>query len=120
MEGIAMSRASFFEARFPRRVRSPKSLLVLGALIAGVSLTGPPAARAADTRPIDTGKSTMTVHVYKGGALSVFGHDHDVAAPIAGGSVDTAGRHVDLRVNAAALRVRDPKASEKDRSEIQK
>jgi polyisoprenoid-binding protein YceI len=69
---------------------------------------------------IDTGKSVMTVRVYRTGVFSALGHDHEIAAPIAGGTVDTAARRVELHVNAAALRVRDADASEKDRSEIQK
>ena len=93
------------------------SLLILAALLAGL---GPSAARADEARPIDTGKSTLNVHAYKGGTLGVFGHDHDITAPVAGGVVDPAGRRVELRVNASALRVLDPKASEKDRAEIQK
>jgi len=74
----------------------------------------------AQSRPIDTEKSTMTIRVYKSGVLSAFGHDHEIAAPIAGGTVDAAAHHVELRTNAASLRVRDPKTSEKDRAEIQK
>lgn len=69
---------------------------------------------------IDTRKSVMTVRVYKAGMFSAFGHDHEIAAPIASGSVDTAARHAELHVNAAALRVRDANVSEKDRDEIQK
>ena len=68
---------------------------------------------------IDTGKSVMTVRVYKAGVFSAFGHDHEIAAPIRSGEADAATRHVELRVDAAALRVRDPNASEKDRGEIQ-
>jgi polyisoprenoid-binding protein YceI len=68
---------------------------------------------------IDAAKSTMTVHVYKSGMLSAFGHDHEIAAPISGGSVDVAARKVDLHANAAALRVRDAKVSDKDRNDIQ-
>ena len=70
-------------------------------------------------RAIDTAKSVMTVHVYKAGVLSAFGHDHEIAAPIGGGSVDVEARKVELHVNAGALRVLDPKASDKDRGEIQ-
>jgi len=73
----------------------------------------------AESRSIDTEKSTMTVRVYKSGMLSAFGHDHEIAAPIAG-KVDTSVHQVELRINAASLRVRDPKTSEKDRAEIQK
>src|ERR1051326_6917390 len=69
---------------------------------------------------IDKQKSAMTVHVSRSGVLSAFGHDHEIAAPIASGSVDTAARHVELRVESAALKVRDPKSSEKERADVQK
>jgi polyisoprenoid-binding protein YceI len=71
------------------------------------------------SKPIDAAHSTMTVHVFKTGALSAFGHDHEISAPVAAGSVDLAGRKVELRVDAPALRVMDAKASDKDRGEIQ-
>ncbi len=61
----------------------------------------------------------MTVHVYKTGVLSAFGHDHEISAPLASGSVDIQARKVDLRIDAGALRVQDPKVSDKDRAEIQ-
>jgi polyisoprenoid-binding protein YceI len=73
-----------------------------------------------ETRPIDTRESSITVRAYKGGVFGAFGHDHEIAAAIAGGLVDTDRGRVELRVSAAALRVSDPGASEKDRAEIQK
>jgi len=51
--------------------------------------------------------------------LSALGHDHEIAAPIASGKVDTAARTVEIHVKAAALKVRDPNVSDKDRAEIQ-
>lgn len=69
---------------------------------------------------IDTQHSTLTVHVAKSGMLSAFGHDHTIVAPIASGAVDAGARRVELNCHAAALRVRDPNASDKDRAEIQK
>lgn len=69
-------------------------------------------------RPIDESKSVMTIHVYKAGVLSALGHDHEISAPVAG-NVDVEGQRVELNIKAAALRVQDPKASEKDRNEIQ-
>jgi polyisoprenoid-binding protein YceI len=71
-------------------------------------------------RAIETKTSVMTVHVGRSGTLGAFGHDHVIAAPIAAGSADTEAHQVSLRVEAAALRVQDPKGSEKDRAEIQK
>ena len=64
--------------------------------------------------------SVMTVHVFRAGVLSAFGHNHEIAAPVSGGTVDTAARKVDLRAQSGALKVRDPEASEKDRAEIQR
>jgi polyisoprenoid-binding protein YceI len=77
-------------------------------------------AAAAQPHAIDTKASTMTVQVGKAGAFSAFGHDHTIAAPIASGTADTTAHQVELRVEAAALRVRDPKASDQDRAQIEK
>jgi polyisoprenoid-binding protein YceI len=74
---------------------------------------------SAQPLPIDTAKSVMTVHVYKAGVFSAFGHDHEISAPITRGIVDVEGRKVELHASAGALRVRDPKVSDKDRGEIQ-
>ena len=73
----------------------------------------------AQPRSIDKQNSTMTVHVLKAGVLSAFGHDHEIAAPVARGAVDVAGHQVELHVEAGALKVRDPKASDEDRAKIQ-
>jgi polyisoprenoid-binding protein YceI len=75
---------------------------------------------AAQPRAIDAQKSGMTVRVFKSGLFSAFGHDHEIAAPIADGVADVEGRRVELRAKASTLRVRDPEASDKDRQEIQK
>ena len=77
------------------------------------------AGSAAQPRKIDTAKSVMTVHVSKAGVLSALGHNHEISAPLAAGTVDTTARTVELRVRAAALKVHDPEASDKDRAEIQ-
>jgi polyisoprenoid-binding protein YceI len=77
------------------------------------------AAASAGHWQIDTAKSEITVRVYKAGVLGAFGHDHEIAAPIKSGVVDTSAHTVELRVAAASLKVRDPNASEKDRGEIQ-
>ena len=77
------------------------------------------AAAFAQPRAIDTANSTLTVHVYKSGVLSAFGHNHEIAAPIAAGAVDASVRTVELRVESRALQVRDPEVSESDRTKIQ-
>jgi polyisoprenoid-binding protein YceI len=77
------------------------------------------AAAGAQQRAIDPEKSVMTVRVYKAGVFSALGHDHEIAAQITSGTVDTAAHTVELHVKAGALRVRDPNVSEKDRGQIQ-
>jgi polyisoprenoid-binding protein YceI len=76
---------------------------------------------SAQQHNIDTEKSTLTIHVGKTGAFSGLGHEHEVRAPIHGGTADT-GAHpaVELRVDARALSVIDKDSSEKDRAEVQK
>lgn len=71
-------------------------------------------------RNIDPDKSTMTVHVSKAGVFAAAGHDHEITAPIADGKVNTNPPQVELRVNAKAMKVRDPNASEDDRAKVQK
>jgi len=88
---------------------------VFAVFIAGFACT----AAGAQPRAIDAAKSVLTVRVFKAGLLSALGHNHEIAAPIAAGKVDTNTRTVELHVQAAALQVRDPEASEKDRGEIQ-
>ncbi|HTP32278.1 MAG TPA: YceI family protein [Candidatus Acidoferrales bacterium] len=77
------------------------------------------AAASAEQRQVDAAKSEITVRVYKAGVFGAFGHDHEIAAPVKSGAVDTSAHTVELRVAAASLKVRDPGASEKDRGEIQ-
>lgn len=68
---------------------------------------------------VDTNKSLMTVHVYKAGMFSAFGHEHDISAPIAEGSFNEQQRFASLRVDARHMRVMDKDVSEKDREKIQ-
>lgn len=74
---------------------------------------------SAQPRAIDTEKSVMTVHVHKAGVFSALGHDHEISASIARGTMDAAAQLVKLYVKAGALQVRDAGASEKDRAQIQ-
>src|SRR5690242_4257392 len=87
-------------------------------VVAGVFLACLPAAYS-QTRSIDLEKSVMTVRVYKAGVFSAFGHDHQISAAVTGGTVDVSARRVELQVKAAALQVKDPDTSEKDRAQIQ-
>jgi len=74
---------------------------------------------SAQQQAIDIQKSVVTVRGYKAGVFSAFGHDHEIAAPVADGNADITTHHVELRMDPGALRVRDSKASEKDRNQIQ-
>lgn len=87
-----------------------KALLLVSAWCATVS---------AQPRAIDTAKSVMSVRVSRAGVLSPLGHNHEIAAPIARGTVDVVARQVELWANAGALEVRDADGSDKDRAEIQ-
>jgi polyisoprenoid-binding protein YceI len=99
----------------PRKGRRENKVLVVFA--ASLAWT---AAASARQHGIDSGKSVMTVRVYKAGVFSALGHEHEIAAPITGGVVDSVAHHVELHIKAGSLRVHDPNASERDRDEIQK
>lgn len=71
------------------------------------------------SRSIDTAHSVITVRVFKAGLFSAFGHNHEIAAPIAKGSVDTQQQRVSLHVDARKLRVLDPEVAASTRAEIQ-
>ncbi len=75
---------------------------------------------SAQPHAIDSQTSVMSVRVFKAGVFSALGHDHEVSAPIAAGSVDTSAHQVELRINTGTMRAHDPEASEKDRAETQK
>jgi polyisoprenoid-binding protein YceI len=85
-----------------------------------VATAGTLIAATSGQHTIDPRNSVITIKVSKAGAFSAFGHDHVIGAPVAGGEVDPGARRVELHVKASALRVKDPKVSDKDRAEIQK
>ena len=72
-------------------------------------------------RVIDTGRSSLRVHVGKAGLLSAAAHEHWVNAPIAGGTVDTdapASRMVHCRRTRAIGKARK-RVTDKERAEMQ-
>lgn len=78
------------------------------------------AAPSAETRPIDVGRSTLTIFVYKSGLFSTFADDHVIRAPIASGSVSPdAPLAVEISVRSADLTVLDPKLAAAKRAEVQ-
>ena len=88
------------------------------AAAAGILIS--PLAMNVQQRQIDLNNSVIAIHVGKTGIFSGFAHNHDIAAPIASGSVNTVSPlSVELRVDARTLRARDVGTSEKDRNEIQ-
>jgi hypothetical protein len=75
---------------------------------------------AAEKRPIDIERSTLTVLVYKSGLFSAFADNHVIRAPIAAGSMsDEAPLAIELSVRAADLLVVDPGVDAARRAEIQ-
>jgi polyisoprenoid-binding protein YceI len=92
--------------------------------IVGIAASAVFAAAAArgqvDSRPIDTGHSTLTVFVYKSGLFSAFADNHVIKAPIAGGRIsEESSPRVELAVHAADLTVIDPGVSADRRAEVQ-
>lgn len=73
----------------------------------------------ARTRAVDIRQSKLTVHVTRGGAFGFLGDNHDIDAPIASGSYDDDRQTVDLTVDAAKLRVLDPKQPPQKRADVQ-
>lgn len=73
-------------------------------------------------RDIDPSNSRLTVFAYKSGVFSFAAHDHEISAPILSGKIDASDQnsHVRLTVSAKEMSVVDPKASAKDRAEIQR
>lgn len=71
------------------------------------------------TRAIDTSNSKLIVHVFKAGAFSAFGDNHEVEAPIAEGSVDEGARRVKFVVESQRLKVLDPQMAPGKRQQVQ-
>jgi polyisoprenoid-binding protein YceI len=85
-------------------------------VLAGLIQTG---VLHAEPRAIITQQSVITLHVYKSGVFSAFGHDHEITAAISKGQVDASKPFVEFVVEANALKVVDAGVSAKDRTEIQ-
>src|SRR5262249_42756602 len=94
---------------------------ILAALTGLAGLTGlATASPLAEQRPIDTGRSTLTVFVYKSGLFAAFADNHTIKAPIASGSlVEGDTPSVELSVRAADLTVVDRELSPDKRAEVQ-
>ena len=69
---------------------------------------------------INTQKSSITVHVFKTGVFSVFGHNHEINAPIQQGTVSQQNKSVQFVVDAGNMQVMDKDVSDSDRAQIHK
>ena len=74
----------------------------------------------AQSIPIDTSLSKITIHVDKAGFFSFAGDKHEIVAPIASGSVDQKAGAVEFTIESAKLQVLDPQLAENKRAEVQK
>jgi polyisoprenoid-binding protein YceI len=72
----------------------------------------------AQTRPLDTAQSTITIHAYKSGVFSFAGHDHTISALVSNGTIDEAKRAIEFTVNTKDMQVLDPGESDKNKAEI--
>jgi polyisoprenoid-binding protein YceI len=78
------------------------------------------ALHAAEKRPIDSSRSTLTVFVYKSGLFSAFADDHVIQAPIASGSISLDDPlAVEIIVRSANLTVLDPNLAADKRADVQ-
>ncbi|HEY6988251.1 MAG TPA: YceI family protein [Bryobacteraceae bacterium] len=69
---------------------------------------------------IDSQQSTITIHVFRSGLLSAFGHDHEITTRISRGYIEyPENPSVELWIDVRALRVIDSDSSAKDRAEVQ-
>ena len=75
----------------------------------------------AQSRTIDTERSTLTVRVFKAGLFSFAAHNHEIRAPIASGSLtESQAPAVKLSADARRLTVLDPELPADKRAEVQK
>ncbi len=89
------------------------ALLPLGLLAA--------APACAQSRVMDTERSTLTVRVFKAGLFSFAAHNHEIRAPITSGSLtESEAPAVELSADARQLQVLDPQLSADKRAEVQK
>jgi YceI-like domain len=91
----------------------------LFAVVIFVASSGP-VSLYAQSHEMDVGKSSMKIRVFKSGLFSAFAHDHEIAAPIEKGVIDSSATpEVRLHVDARKLRVLDPEIAADQRAEIQ-
>jgi polyisoprenoid-binding protein YceI len=92
-------------------------------LASAILLSGASCARRASAQDhtIDTAHSVLKILVSKSGLFSAFAHNHEIAAPIAEGTVRlSSDASVALQVHAHELRVVDPGVPSGERGDVQK
>ena len=91
---------------------------VLALAVCASAQEAKPAAKTAHS--IDPERSTLMVRVFRSGLFGKFGHDHEIAAPIAEGVVDDGGKpSVTLRVRSHEMKVLDRDLEPKKRADVQ-
>ncbi|HEY3457815.1 MAG TPA: YceI family protein [Bryobacteraceae bacterium] len=97
-----------------RRIISNSAVsIVIAALLTSSNL-------CAARHDIDNQRSTITIHVFRSGMLSAFGHDHEITTRISRGYIAyPENPSVELWIDARALRVVDSDSPAKDRAEVQ-
>ena len=68
---------------------------------------------------VDTGRSKMTVYVYKQGLFSFLADNHQIDAPLANGSLGDGGKTIHIVVDASKMQVLDPHLSASRRAQVQ-
>jgi len=69
--------------------------------------------------PIDTANSKLHIHAFKSGLFSGFADNHEVEAPIVGGTIDETASRVRLVIDAQRMKVLDPQLSPDKRQQVQ-
>jgi len=95
----------------------PLALLLI-AMCATAATTAPKTADG-HAAAFDLAHSHMTVYVYKQGLFSFAADNHEIAAPIVAGSVNSATGAVTLTVDATKMQVLDPKLGADRRAQVQ-
>ncbi len=104
-------RASHIESVSWQIVMRRNGRISVFALLLGTAL--------AQTLPIDTEHSVITVHVFKSGLFSALADNHEIRAPISSGLLDEAARRVEIVVDSRKLVVLDPNLPPEKRQQVQ-
>jgi polyisoprenoid-binding protein YceI len=96
-----------------------KPLHWIAVIIFAVVATAIAFAAPSTRHAIDVERSKMTLYVDKQGLFSFLADNHQIDAPIASGYYDAASNSIEVIVDAAKIKVLDPKLSPDRRSTVQ-